>query len=65
MSYSLYLWQEPFLYFLVDSWETRFPLNLLLSFTAAWLSYRFVEQPFLRLKERLHGSPARSTAGAP
>jgi len=65
MSYSLYLWQEPFLYFLVDSWETRFPLNLLLSFGAAWLSYRFVEQPFLRLKERLHGSPARSTAGAP
>lgn len=65
MSYSLYLWQEPFLYFLVDSWETRFPLNLLLSFGAAWLSYRFVEQPFLRLKERLHGSPARSTAKAP
>lgn len=65
MSYSLYLWQEPFLYFLVDSWETRFPLNLLLSFGAAWLSYRFIEQPFLRLKERLHGSPARSTAGAP
>lgn len=65
MSYSLYLWQEPFLYFLVDSWETRFPLNLLLSFGAAWLSYRFVEQPFLRLKERLHGSPARSTAQTP
>ena len=63
MSYSLYLWQEPFLYFLVDSWETRFPLNLVLSFGAAWLSYRFVEQPFLRLKERLHGSPARSKPG--
>lgn len=64
MSYSLYLWQEPFLYFLVDSWETRFPLNLALSFGAAWLSYRFIEQPFLRLKERLHGSPARSTPTA-
>lgn len=65
MSYSLYLWQEPFLYFLVDSWETRFPLNLALSFGAAWLSYRFIEQPFLRLKERLHGSPARSAPKAP
>lgn len=59
MSYSLYLWQEPFLYFYVDSWPTRFPQNLLLSFAAAWLSYQYIEQPFLRLKERLHpASPA-------
>lgn len=64
MSYSLYLWQEPFLYFHPDTWATRFPLNLALAFGAAWLSYRFVEQPFLRLKDRLHPAPGKQKATA-
>lgn len=56
LSYSLYLWQEPFLNFISDAWVARFPLNLLLAWGAAELSYRLVEKPFLRLKERLHPS---------
>jgi peptidoglycan/LPS O-acetylase OafA/YrhL len=64
MSYSLYLWQEPFLYFYVDTWATRFPQNLALSFMAAWLSYKLVEQPFLRLKDRLHGKARPPKASA-
>ena len=57
MSYSLYLWQEPFLYFYVDTWATRFPQNLALGFAAAWLSYKCIELPFLRLKDKLHAQP--------
>lgn len=52
LSYSLYLWQEPFLFFKSDAWLTRFPLNLLWLTGAALLSYHLVEQPFLRLKGR-------------
>lgn len=58
MSYSLYLWQEPFLYFHADTWATRFPVNLILSFVAAWLSYRLIEKPFLKLREKLHPTPS-------
>jgi peptidoglycan/LPS O-acetylase OafA/YrhL len=47
LSYSLYLWQQPFL-------TTDGPLNYLsvrlcLTFVVAYLSYRFVEQPILRV----------------
>jgi peptidoglycan/LPS O-acetylase OafA/YrhL len=52
LSYSLYLWQEPFLFFKSEAWLTRFPLNLLWLTLAALLSYHLVEQPFLRLKAR-------------
>lgn len=56
MSYSLYLWQEPFLYFQSHAWATGFPVNIVLLAVAAWASYHFVEQPFLRLKERRAGA---------
>ena len=50
LSYSLYLWQEPFLNPEVQNWTTTFPTNLALTFIAALFSYWFVERPFLRLK---------------
>jgi peptidoglycan/LPS O-acetylase OafA/YrhL len=53
LSYSLYLWQEPFLDFRGTHWVTAFPQNLVMAFGAAWLSQRFIEQPFLRIKDRL------------
>lgn len=52
ISYSLYLWQEPFTYFRSTSWLASFPQNIVLAFIAAYLSYRFIELPFLKLKSR-------------
>ena len=52
ISYSLYLWQQPFL----NRWSSApwaaFPLNLALAFLFAAASYYLVEQPFLNLREQ-------------
>lgn len=58
ISYSLYLWQQPFLQSArPDSpWYTRFPQNLGLSIVCALASYYVIERPFLRMRERLMGS---------
>jgi len=48
LSYSLYLWQQPFAGILVPA---RYGIPLL--FVVAALSYRFVERPFLNLKESI------------
>jgi peptidoglycan/LPS O-acetylase OafA/YrhL len=57
-SYSIYLWQQPFL---ARGHEPNlfitFPQNLLFALGAAILSYQLVEKPFLNLKARL-GEPA-------
>jgi peptidoglycan/LPS O-acetylase OafA/YrhL len=52
ISYSLYLWQQPFLNRndLVH-WWTAFPQNLVLAILFAAGSYYLVEQPFLRLRD--------------
>lgn len=54
LSYSLYLWQQPFLNRASTSIYTSFPINIILAFAAALASHYFVEKPFLRLKERIH-----------
>jgi len=54
LSYSLYLWQQPFLNRGSTSIYTSFPINIILAFVAALASYYFVEKPFLRLKDRIH-----------
>jgi peptidoglycan/LPS O-acetylase OafA/YrhL len=51
LSYSLYLWQEPFLYFRSKMWS--FPTNVLLTVIAALLSYYCIERPFLKKKNAL------------
>lgn len=57
ISYSLYLWQQPFL----DRWSSApwaaFPLNLALAVMLAAASYYLVEKPGLKLRERF--SPRR------
>ncbi|HEY3493222.1 MAG TPA: acyltransferase [Polyangiaceae bacterium] len=62
LSYSLYLWQQPFLRFRAGAWFTQFPLNLLVVGGAALLSYYLVERPMLALRQRLE---QRSRATAP
>lgn len=51
-SYSLYLWQEVFLNPRRADWWNQFPQNLLLVAVCAAISYRVVERPFIRLKQR-------------
>jgi peptidoglycan/LPS O-acetylase OafA/YrhL len=53
LSYSLYLWQQPFLNprNQVDP-MCAFPLNLLLAVLIAAISYLAIESPILRLKDR-------------
>jgi peptidoglycan/LPS O-acetylase OafA/YrhL len=52
ISYSLYLWQQPFL----NRWSSApwaaFPLNLLLAVLFAAASYYLVEDPFLKFREQ-------------
>ena len=42
LSYSLYLWQQPFLVF--DGPLNYFSVRILMTFLMAYLSYRFIEQ---------------------
>jgi len=67
ISYSLYLWQQLFLY--EDSpLALAFPLNIVQAFVAAMLSYWLIETPVLqwrnRRERRLAASSAKAGIGA-
>jgi peptidoglycan/LPS O-acetylase OafA/YrhL len=53
LSYSLYLWQQPFLDRYSSAWVGEFPQNLAFAFLAALLSYYVVERSFLGWRRRL------------
>jgi peptidoglycan/LPS O-acetylase OafA/YrhL len=53
ISYSLYLWQQPFLNHDVSSWVTRFPVNLIAALAMAAVSYYCVERPLLAARKRV------------
>jgi peptidoglycan/LPS O-acetylase OafA/YrhL len=65
LSYSLYLWQQPFLTIRNSTWSGVFPINVLASFAAAELSYWLVESPFLRLRDRWRRVAPRSPTEMP
>jgi peptidoglycan/LPS O-acetylase OafA/YrhL len=65
LSYSLYLWQQPFFNHHSRSWYTAFPVNLLLAVAFASLSYFGIERPFLRLRERLFSRRAPAAPASP
>ena len=53
LSYSLYLWQQLFLDRTSDRLYCAFPLNIILAFTMALVSYLLIEAPFLRLRKAI------------
>jgi peptidoglycan/LPS O-acetylase OafA/YrhL len=62
LSYSLYLWQQPFVNRDGSSVLTHFPLNCLFALSAALASYYFIETPFLILKRRFESSSVKNAA---
>jgi len=64
LSYSLYLWQQPFLSIANKSAWGRFPSNLLLCFAAAIVSYLLVERPLMALRRRYSGVGGSSRPSA-
>jgi peptidoglycan/LPS O-acetylase OafA/YrhL len=63
LSYSLYLWQLPFLDHQSSAWTSAFPQNLMFVFLAALSSWLLIERPCVRLRGRLrrgHGLPAHA-----
>lgn len=60
LSYSLYLWQQPFLNRGSDSLVAAFPQNILIVALLALLSYYLVERPSLALRRRIeHALPSQ------
>ena len=55
LSYSLYLWQQPFLNRNSSAWANAFPQNLIFAFGAALASYLLLEKPLMKLRHRLRG----------
>ncbi|MGH8145762.1 MAG: acyltransferase family protein [Rhodanobacteraceae bacterium] len=53
LSYSLYLWQQPFLNRHSDAWINAFPQNIAIALLCALLSYFVVERSFLAWRNRL------------
>ncbi|MEO6237687.1 MAG: acyltransferase [Vicinamibacterales bacterium] len=53
MSYSLYLWQQPFLHRASTAAVASFPLNIGLAVVCALVSYYVIELPSLRSRRRI------------
>ncbi len=64
LSYSLYLWQQPFLDRYSHSFLNRFPLSIALAFAAALASHYLVEKPFLRIKKRFESERVKTAVVA-
>jgi Predicted acyltransferases len=65
ISYGVYLWHFPIMKLLQTSgrdWEFVLIVGSCLSVTAAAVSYRFVERPFLELKKHFEFRPPVETA---
>jgi peptidoglycan/LPS O-acetylase OafA/YrhL len=63
LSYSLYLWQQPFLDRHASAWVCGFPQNLGLAVAAALISFHAIEQPFLRWRAALARRPRSTLPG--
>jgi len=61
LSYSIYLWQQPFLNRNSSALWCAFPLNLLCAGAASVASYQLVEKPMLRIRKRFESRAASSS----
>lgn len=62
ISYSLYLWQQPFIDRASTNWWNAFPANVILALLCAAASYYLVEKTFLQLRNRKTSPPASGVA---
>jgi peptidoglycan/LPS O-acetylase OafA/YrhL len=59
LSYSLYLWQQPFMA-PGTAWPGPFPSNLVAAFGCALASFYLIERPALRLRARMESARRRT-----
>lgn len=59
LSYSLYLWQQLTIGFTVGKSSLTLVLSIPILFGVAWLSYSFIEKPFLKLRGRFTSPVAK------
>jgi len=64
LSYSLFLWQQPFSNPDITSAFGFFPFNLILIFVSAEASYRIIEVPILRVRQRFDRKPSKQDASS-
>lgn len=62
LSYSIYLWQQFFLY-QSTHWYNQFPANLFCIAAAALFSYYIIEKPFLLLKKKYSDNISDTRSG--
>jgi len=62
ISYSVYIWQQIYLTPLNTTFLGKWPLNLVAALATGWLSYRYVELPFIRAKDRFFSPRIKSAA---
>lgn len=60
LSYSIYLWQQPFLASHQIAWWTALPVNVGFTVLAALASYWLIERPFLALRQLMPGRSTRA-----
>lgn len=65
ISYSLYLWQQPFLNRASQAAIAQFPLNIILTVAAALASYYVIERPSLQLRKRIESRKRRPGPAPP
>lgn len=61
LSYSLYLWQEPFLNSWVRDWYASWPINIVLVFGFALFSYYAIEKPFMTMRKKFTGQVSKKS----
>ncbi len=53
ISYSLYVWQQFFMYAPLPHWLSIIWVKLPVTFLAGWISYRLLEKPFTGVRKRI------------